>query len=141
MSKPDPPNPDPENPPAKSKRSWAWLVVRLVLLIVLAVVGWLAFKEHTVMEQWKGAYAYLNAEFNKKESALPKEVARRLGREPLRRDLTTARLTEVYEWRGRLRHYCITVKYQFGERADSVEIEEVAPSAYPSWEPPPAPAD
>ena len=69
--------------PLKAKTSKSALVLRIVLVVILVAVGSVVGLDHLARGKYQSAHEYLEAEYEKMNSATPDQVAKELGRKPV----------------------------------------------------------
>jgi len=109
------------------KKSKTVLIIRIVLGLILVAVGVLVGLDHLARGKHQSANEYLDAEFEKKTSATPEQVADKLGRRPVFESKNFREVTEVYEWKSPLRVYQIQVVYALNPLDETVTIDAVTP--------------
>tara|TARA_B110000438_G_C15722297_1_gene610376 strand:+ start:338 stop:961 length:624 start_codon:yes stop_codon:yes gene_type:complete len=109
------------------KKSQTVSVIRIVLGLILVAVGVLVGLDHLARGKYQSANEYFNAEFEKKTSATPEQVADKLGRRPVFESKDLREVTKVYEWKSPLRVYQIQVLYVFNPLDKTVTIDAVTP--------------
>lgn len=111
----------------KAKTSKSALVLRIVLVVILVAVGSVVGLDHLARGKHQSAYEYLEAEYEKMNSATPDQVAKELGRKPVFSKRVGQQLHEQYEWKGPLKIYKINLVFTVYEKMNKASIDDMTP--------------
>ena len=99
----------------------------VLLVVILVAVGVVVGLDHLARGKYQAAHEYLTAEYAKTDSATPAQVAKELGSKPVSSKKDGRQVRELYEWRGPLKIYQISLVFTVNEAQSTARIDNFDP--------------